>query len=154
MTNLRVRSRKYRTTRPGAVRLWHPGLVAESRDELPPSLRHQMDDWDEQVRDQQLAFVDAAQDLEEQADAIRAELDNAQDTGRSGLLMHLDLVTKLAANVRTMAKIPFPIPAEGVTVREEPDAPDGLIYVDPAEVAELFPRPEPDPGADPDNDDD
>jgi hypothetical protein len=68
--------------------------------------------------------------------------------------MHLDLVTKLAANVRTMAKIPFLIPEEGVTVREEPDAPDGLVYVDPVEAAELFPRHDPDPDADPDNDDD
>jgi hypothetical protein len=128
--------------------------VAESPDDLPPSLRHQMDDWDEQVRDQQLAFVDAAQDLEEQADVIRAELAGVGDASKSSLLMHLDLVTKLAANVRTMAKIPFLIPEEGVTVREEPDAPDGLVYVDPVEAAELFPRHDPDPDADPDNDDD
>lgn len=134
------------------MRVWHPGWVAESREELPPSLRHQMDDWDEQVRDQQLAFVDAAQDLEEQADVIRAELDQAEDAGRAGLLMHLDLVTRLAANVRTMAKIPFPIPEEGVTVREEPDAPDGLVYVDPDEAADLFPGP--DTGPDQENDDD
>ena len=128
--------------------------MAESRDELPPSLRHQMDDWDEQVRDQQSAFDDAAADLEEQADAIRAELHDADDTNPAGLLARLDLVTSLAANVRTMAKIPFLIPEEGVTVREEPDAPDGLIYLDPAEAAELFPRREFDPDADPDNDDD
>jgi hypothetical protein len=128
--------------------------VAESREELPPSLRHQMDDWDEQVRDQQLAFVDAAQDLEDQADAIRAELDDVEDAGRPSLLIHLDLVTKLAANVRTMAKIPFLIPAEGVTVREEPDAPDGLVYIDPDEAASLFPHRDTDTETDLDNDDD
>lgn len=99
-----------------------------------------MDDWDEQVRDQQLAFVDAAEDLEEQAQEIRQQLETAEEIRRPNLLMHLDLVTKLAANVRTMARIPFPIPDEGVTVREEPDAPDGLVYVDPAEAAKLFPR--------------
>jgi hypothetical protein len=118
--------------------------VAEPNEELPPTLRHQMDDWDEQVRDQQLAFVDAAQDLEAQANEIRSELEHAGDARRRNMLMHLDLVTKLAANVRTMAKIPFPIPEEGVTVREEPDAPDGLVYIDPDEVAELFPEPDSD----------
>lgn len=128
--------------------------MAESREELPPSLRHQMDDWDEQVRDQQLAFADAAQDLEDQADAIRAELEQAEDTGRPSLLTRLDLVTRLASNVRTMAKIPFLIPAEGVTVREEPDAPDGLVYVDPDEAADLFPHRDTDAETDPDNDDD
>ena len=101
-----------------------------------------MDDWDEQVRDQQLAFADAAQDLEAQAEEIRAELPNAEHARRASLLRHLDLVTKLAANVRTMARIPFPIPEEGVTVREEPDAPDGLVYVDPAEADELFGPPD------------
>jgi hypothetical protein len=128
--------------------------VAESREELPPSLRHQMDDWDEQVRDQQLAFVDAAQDLEDQADAIRAELEQVEDVGRPRLLTHLDLVTRLASNVRTMAKIPFLIPEEGVTVREEPDAPDGLVYVDPDDAADLFPHRDTDAETDPDNDDD
>jgi hypothetical protein len=128
--------------------------VAESREELPPSLRHQMDDWDEQVRDQQLAFVDAAQDLEDQADAIRAELEQAGDAGRPRLLTHLDLVTRLASNVRTMAKIPFLIPEEGVTVREEPDAPDGLVYVDPDDAADLFPHRDTDAETDQDNDDD
>jgi hypothetical protein len=118
--------------------------VAEPSEELPPTLRHQMDDWDEQVRDQQLAFVDAAQDLDAQANEIRAELEHVGDAHRPTMLMHLDLVTKLAANVRTMAKIPFPIPEEGVTVREEPDAPDGLVYMDPDEVAELFPKPDSD----------
>ena len=107
--------------------------MAEPSEELPPSLRHQMDDWDEQVRDQQLAFADAAEDLEARAHRIRAELEQAQESRKPGLLMHLDLVNKLAANVRTMAKIPFPIPEEGVTVREEPDAPDGLAYLDPDE---------------------
>jgi hypothetical protein len=105
--------------------------VAEPHEELPPSLRHQMDEWDEQVRDQQLAFTDAAQDLEEQAEEIKAELSHAGQDRRASLLRRLDLVTKLAANVRTMARIPFPIPEEGVTVREEPDAPDGLVYLDP-----------------------
>jgi hypothetical protein len=128
--------------------------VAESHEELPPSLRHQMDDWDEQVRDQQLAFVDAAQDLEDQADAIRAELEQVEDAGRPRLLTHLDLVTRLASNVRTMAKIPFLIPEEGVTVREEPDAPDGLVYVDPDDAADLFPHRDTDAETDPDNDDD
>lgn len=113
--------------------------MAEPSGELPPSLRHQMDDWDEQVRDQQLAFVDAAEDLEAQANRIRDELAAAEDARRPNLLLNLDLVTKLAANVRTMAKIPFPIPEEGVTVREEPDAPDGLVYVDPDEAEQLFP---------------
>jgi hypothetical protein len=127
--------------------------VAEPNEELPPTLRHQMDDWDEQVRDQQLAFVDAAEDLDAKAEEIRAELDQVRDAQRPNLLMHLDLVTKLAANVRTMAKIPFPIPAEGVTVREEPDAPDGLVYIDPDEAAELFPEPEPDRDGDNDGDD-
>lgn len=113
-----------------------------------------MDDWDEEVRDQQLAFVDAAQDLEDQADAIRAELEHAEDAGRRSLLTHLDLVTKLAANVRTMAKIPFLIPEEGVTVREEPDAPDGLVYIDPDEATDLFPHRDTDTETDLDNDDD
>jgi hypothetical protein len=116
--------------------------VAEPREELPPSLRHQMDDWDEQVRDQQLAFADAAEDLEAQAEEIRAELPDAEQARRASLLRHLELVTTLAANVRTMARIPFPIPEEGVTVREEPDAPDGLVYIGPAEAAELFPPPD------------
>ncbi|HEX3781044.1 MAG TPA: hypothetical protein VHX38_15390 [Pseudonocardiaceae bacterium] len=112
----------------------------EPGGELPPTLRHQMDDWDEEVRDQQLAFVDAAEDLEAQARDIQLQLETAEEVRRPNLLMHLDLVTKLAANVRTMAKIPFPIPDEGVTVREEPTAPDGLVYVDPEEAATLFPR--------------
>ena len=111
-----------------------------------------MDDWDEQVRDQQLAFADAAHDLEAQAEEIRAELPNAEQARRASLMRHLELVTKLAANVRTMAKIPFPIPEEGVTVREEPDAPDGLVYVDPAEADELFGPP--DIKDDPDDPDD
>ncbi|HEX4226351.1 MAG TPA: hypothetical protein VHZ97_28575 [Pseudonocardiaceae bacterium] len=123
--------------------------MAEPSEELPSTLRHQMDDWDEEVRDQQLAFVDAAEDLEAQAERLRAELAGVEQARRPNLLTHLDLVTKLAANVRTMAKIPFPIPAEGVTVREEPDAPDGLVYIDPDEAAELFPPVDPT-----DNDDD
>jgi hypothetical protein len=110
---------------------WQAGDVAEPSEELPPSLRHQMDDWDEQVRDQQLAFADAAEDLQAKAHRIQAELEDAPEARRPGLRRHLDLVNKLAANVRTMAKIPFPIPEEGVTVREEPDAPDGLVYLDP-----------------------
>lgn len=115
--------------------------MAEPYEELPPSLRHQMDDWDEQVRDQQLAFADAAQGLEEQAEEIKAELPHVGQDRRASLLRHLDLVTKLAANVRAMARIPFPIPEEGVTVREEPDAPGGLVYIDPAEAEKLFPPP-------------
>jgi hypothetical protein len=93
-----------------------------------------MDDWDEQVRDQQLAFVEAAEGLEGQAEEVRARLVDAAEPARGPLLRELDMYTKLAENVRTMARIPFPIPDEGVTVREEPLAPGGLVYVDPDEV--------------------
>jgi hypothetical protein len=105
--------------------------VADSAEELPPTLRHQMDDWDERVRDQQLAFADAADGLADQAEQLRARLADAGEQAREPLLRELDMYTKLAENVRTMARIPFPIPDEGVTVREDDTAPDGLVYLDP-----------------------
>jgi hypothetical protein len=43
-------------------------------------------------------------------------------------------VTELATSARTIAKVPFLIPDEGVAVREDPTGPNGLAYADPADV--------------------
>lgn len=104
--------------------------------ELPRGLRHQMDDWAEQVREQQLGFLSAADDLDERADALRVRLAEATAAGRTadGLRNELRWVTELATNARTIAKVPFLIPDEGIAVREDPTGPNGLAYADPADV--------------------
>jgi hypothetical protein len=115
---------------PGSV--WQAGRVGDPAEDLPPTLRHQMDDWDEQVRHQQLAFAEAAEGLEGQAAAVRARLAEADEPAGGPLRRELDLYTALARNARTMARIPFPIPDEGVAVRESPDGP---VYLDPDDPA-------------------
>jgi hypothetical protein len=110
--------------------------VGEQTGELPPGLRHQMDDWAEQVRDQQLGFLDAAADLDERAAALRVRVAAAEAAGEpTGVLRNeLRWVTNLATSARTIAKVPFLIPDEGVAVREDPAGPGGLAYADPADV--------------------
>ena len=95
-----------------------------------------MDDWAEQVREQQLGFLSAADDLDERADALRVRLAEATSTGTpaDGLRNELRWVTELAASARTIAKVPFLIPDEGIAVREDPAGPNGLAYADPADV--------------------
>ncbi len=95
-----------------------------------------MDDWAERVREQRLGFLAAADDLDERADALRVRLAEADAAGTptDGLRHELRWVTELAASARTVAKVPFLIPDEGVTVREDPAGPDGLAYADPADV--------------------
>jgi hypothetical protein len=112
--------------------------VGEQSGELPSGLRNQMDDWSDQVREQQLGFLDAADDLDDRAAEIRARLDTdergvANGQG-DGLRDELRWVTELANSARTMAKVPFLIPEEGVAVREDPCGPNGLAYADPADV--------------------
>jgi hypothetical protein len=104
--------------------------------ELPSGLRHQMDDWAEQVREQQLGFIEAADDLDERAAEIRTRLAAAEAAGLpvDGLRNELRWVTELAASARTIAKVPFLIPDEGIAVREDPTGPNGLAYADPADV--------------------
>lgn len=104
--------------------------------ELPSGLRHQMDDWAEQVREQQLGFLEAADDLDERAAEIRARLVAAEAAGQpaDALRNELRWVTDLATSARTISRVPFLIPDEGVAVREDPAAPDGLAYADPTEV--------------------
>lgn len=114
--------------------------MAEPPDDLPATLRHQMDDWDERVRDQQLSFAEAAEGLEAEAASVRERLADAPAAQRDPLRRQLEMFDRLAANARQMARIPFPIPEEGVTVREDPDAPDGLAYVDPDEARKMFPH--------------
>ncbi|HEX9336003.1 MAG TPA: hypothetical protein VF892_08955 [Pseudonocardiaceae bacterium] len=104
--------------------------------ELPSGLRHQMDDWSDQVREQQLGFLEAADDLDERAAEIQARLAAADAAGRptEGLRNELRWVSDLAASARTISRVPFLIPDEGVAVREDPAGPDGLAYADPTEV--------------------
>lgn len=99
-----------------------------------------MDDWAEQVRDQQLGFLEAAEDLDERAAEIRSRLATAEAAAQpvEALRHELRWVTELATSARTMARVPFLIPDEGVAVREDPAGPDGLAYADPAEMT---PRP-------------
>ena len=96
-----------------------------------------MDDWAEQVREQQLGFLAAADDLDERALALRVRLAEATaaGAGTGGLHEELRWLTELATHARTVAKVPFLIPDEGVAVREDPAGPDGLAYADPADVA-------------------
>jgi hypothetical protein len=95
-----------------------------------------MDDWTEQVREQQLGFLEAADDLDERAVEIRARLDAAVTAGQpaDGLRNELRWVTDLATSARTISRVPFLIPDEGVAVREDPAGPNGLAYADPAEM--------------------
>ena len=98
-----------------------PWVVAEPSEELPSTLRHQM----ERLLGTRRSARPAASGLTStRAEDPRspgrgaAQPDPKLRPGREtsaapNLAMHLDLVTKLAANVRTMAKIPFPIPAGG-----------------------------------------
>jgi hypothetical protein len=132
-----VRTRTYRTS-VGSGTLVD---VGEESAELPLELRHQMDDWTDQVRDQQLGFLEAADDLDERATEIRARLAAAEAAGAptDGLRTELRRTTELAVGARTMSRVPFLIPDEGVAVREDPAAPDGLAYADPAD---MIPRPE------------
>jgi hypothetical protein len=95
-----------------------------------------MDDWTEQVRDQQLGFLEAAEDLDSRAAEIRIQLDAAVTAGlpADGLRNELRWVTELASSARTISRVPFLIPDEGVAVREDPGGPGGLAYADPAEM--------------------
>lgn len=95
-----------------------------------------MDDWVDQVREQQLGFLEAADDLDERAADIRARLATAEAAGQSADALRNELrwVTDLATSARTMSRVPFLIPDEGVAVREDPTGPDGLAYADPAEM--------------------
>ncbi len=95
-----------------------------------------MDDWSDQVREQQLGFLEAADDLDERAAEIQARLAAADAAGRptEGLRNELRWVSDLAASARTISRVPFLIPDEGVAVREDPAGPDGLAYADPTEV--------------------
>jgi hypothetical protein len=95
-----------------------------------------MDDWTEQVREQQLGFLEAADDLDERAVEIRARLDAAVTAGQpaDSLRNELRWVTDLATSARTISRVPFLIPDEGVAVREDPAGPNGLAYADPAEM--------------------
>jgi hypothetical protein len=99
-----------------------------------------MDDWTEQVREQQLGFLEAADDLDERAAEIRARLDAAVTAGQSadGLRNELRWVTDLATSARTISRVPFLIPDEGVAVREDPAGPNGLAYADPTEMTPRF----------------
>jgi hypothetical protein len=120
--------------------LVHSGTLVDVGEqnsrELPSGLRHQMDDWSEQVREQQLGFLDAAGDLEDRAAELRTRLTTASADGQTGegLRDELRWVTELASSARTMAKVPFLIPEEGIAVREDPCGPNGLAYADPTEV--------------------
>ena len=93
-----------------------------------------MDDWAEQVREQQLGFLSAADDLDERAAALRVRLARATGRVADGLRHELRWVTELATSARTVAKVPFLIPDEGIAVREDPAGPNGLAYADPADV--------------------
>ena len=95
-----------------------------------------MDDWAEQVREQQLGFLEAADDLDERAAEIRARLVAAEAAGQpaDALRNELRWVTDLATSARTISRVPFLIPDEGVAVREDPAGPDGLAYADPTDV--------------------
>jgi hypothetical protein len=95
-----------------------------------------MDDWAEQVREQQLGFLEAADDLDEHAAEIRTRLAAAEAAGLpvAGLSNELRWVTDLATSARTISRVPFLIPDEGVAVREDPAGPDGLAYADPADM--------------------
>jgi hypothetical protein len=106
-------------------------------DELPPTLRHQMDDWDERVRRQRLEFADSAEEMDERAARLRERLDAAEDGARPGLEQELRMYTEIAGMARLAARIEFPIPDEGISVREDPDAPGGVAY---AEVADVDPE--------------
>lgn len=111
--------------------------MGEPDHELPPTLRHQMDDWDEQVRGQQLEFLEAADDMDERAAEVSGRLTDADDTARPSLEQELRMYTEIAGMARLAARIEFPIPDEGISVRADPDAPGGLVY---AEVADVDPE--------------
>lgn len=99
-----------------------------------------MDDWAEQVREQQLGFLEAADDLDDRAAGIRERLAAAEADGRptDALRNELRWVTELAGSARTMSRVPFPIPDEGIAVREDPTGPNGLAYADPADMTTHF----------------
>lgn len=103
-----------------------------------------MDDWTEQVREQQLGFLEAADDLDERAADLQARLTTAEAAGQpvDALRHELRWVTELATSARTISRVPFLIPEEGVAVREDPAGPDGLAYADPAEMTPRSGEPE------------
>lgn len=123
-------------TYPTPVRSGTLADVGEQTGDLPSGLRHEMDDWAEQVREQQLGFLDAAADLDERANALRVRLTEAEAAGAAvgGLRDELRWVTELASSARTIAKVPFLIPDEGIAVRDDPAGPNGLAYADPDDV--------------------
>ena len=102
-----------------------------------------MDDWAEQVRDQQLGFLEAADDLDERAEELRSRIAAAEAAGEAvgGLHNELRWVTELATSARTISRVPFLIPDEGVAVREDPAGPDGLAYADPTDMSPRFEEP-------------
>ncbi|HWE88827.1 MAG TPA: hypothetical protein VG317_05120 [Pseudonocardiaceae bacterium] len=113
------------------------GGSADGADsELPPTLRHQMDDWDERVRRQQLEFTDSAAELDERAARLRERMADIEPGSRPGMEQELRMYTEMAGMARLAAKIEFPIPDEGISVREDPEAPGGVAY---AEVADVDP---------------
>jgi len=112
--------------------------MGDPMEELPPTLRHQMDDWDDKVRAQQLGFREAAEELEEQVERLSRELMAARDEGtRRGIQYRLTAFTEMAQTARIASKIQIPIPEEGISVREDPDGPGGLVYAD---VEKIDPR--------------
>lgn len=75
-----------------------------------------MGDENSQVREQQLGYLEAADDLDERSAAIRTRLSAAPADG-DDLRAELRLVTELADSARAMAKVPFLIP-EDFAIRE------------------------------------
>jgi hypothetical protein len=63
----------------------------------------------DQVRAQQLGFLEAADDLDGRAAELRGRLAQA-GTEADSLRHELRLLTELAGSARTMAKVPFLIP--------------------------------------------
>lgn len=109
--------------------------MGEPTEELPSTLRHQMDDWDDKVRVQQLGFREAAEELEEQVERLRLDLAATRDEGtRHGIQYRLTAFTEMARTARIAARIQIPIPEDGISVREDPDGPGGLAYTDVVDV--------------------
>jgi hypothetical protein len=102
-----------------------------------------MDDWADQVREQQLGFLEAADDLDERAADLRSRIAAAEAAGQAvgALRNELRWVTELATSARTISRVPFLIPDEGVAVREDPAGPDGLTYADPADMSPQLEEP-------------